>query len=668
MKGWINNMNIIKRFAASVLALTLLAGTASVYAQSGTTPGYKLVNSYDESTGTITSSIYVTGGKGSVGQLGLFYDTKLLDVAATVDGELTADYDLSECRIENFVTASTRNSVVATGETNKLENLINEDDGEIFFAWYTGLGKNADATNEDVLILTVKFLVAKGVDAKDLEKSGDKLIAFADDTPSDKKAIGYKSGVLITNELNEYFRNKKSTGEYRITLGVEFEGLDIDETETITIKVLDKDGNPVEGAYVKVGSHEVQTNAQGEASFEVSGEYVVYYKYTESDSYDAVFGETTVEIKAPSKPKITSITKATGKLTVFWSKPESTGGSDITGYIVSYAAPDEAEQTKEIEASATRVVLDGLTGGVEYTVKIKAVNAIGEGEYSDEMKATPSKSEGTKPGGGAAPAPADENYTVTYEVGNNGTIISGSKTEAVAKGKKPAKVPTVKANEGYEFLGWAKTGTEIVDPTTVTINAATTFTAQYKKLVVENPFTDVTESDWYYEYVMAAFEKQLMNGVGETTFDPNGDVTRAMFVTVLYRMDGSPENNGNVKFNDVEKGSWYDKAVAWASQNEIVNGVSDVEFAPNNKITREQMAAMVYRYASYKKADMTVTADISSYTDYATVSSYAVEPMKWVCGKGIINGMTETTLVPQGTSTRAQAATVFVRTIDALSK
>lgn len=661
-------MNIFKKLSAAFLALTLTVSSLGVYASvSGTTPGYKLVNTYDEDAGIITAELYVTSGYGAVGQLGLYYDTELLDLAATVGGEPTGDYDISERSIGDFIkTANT--SIRATTETNKLENLINEEDGEVFFAWYTGLGENADATQDDAHIVTIKFIVADGVDAADLEKSGDKLIAFASDVPSNDAVNGYGAGVLIANELNESFRNKKNSGGNRVTLSVQFVGLDIDETETVIITVVDKEGAPVEGVYVKVGSQELQTNANGEVSFEVSGEYVVYYKYRENDNYEALeFGETNVELKAPSAPEITNITKNTEKLTVSWSEPESTGGSNITGYIVSYTAKGGDEKTEEVDGNTTRLVLDGLTGGTEYTIKVKAVNEIGEGEYSDEKKATPTKPASTNTGSGAT-TPTVKNYTVTYEVGENGKLISGSKTEAVENGKKPAKVPTVKANDGYEFLGWAKTGTTIVDPTTVTINAATTFTAQYKKLGVENPFIDVAEGDWFYDYVMQAYAGSLMNGVSETSFDPNGDVTRAMFVTVLYRMEGSPENEGNVKFVDVEKGSWYDKAVAWASANEIVNGVSDTEFAPNNKITREQMAAMVYRYANYKKSDMTVAADIASYTDYSSLSEYAVEPMKWVCGMGIINGMTETTLVPQGTSTRAQAATVFVRTLDALSK
>ncbi len=672
-------MNITKRIASAFMALSLMAGSMAVYAASATTPGYKLVNVYDEDKGTITAELYVTDGYGAVGQLGLYYDTELLNLAAKVDNKFTVDFDSSEVKMADvaLAVAGSKYTVTTTSETNKMENLINEDEGEFFFAWYSGATANVDARNEDMHIISVTFMLEDGVDADDLEEAGMGLIGFASSKPKNTSAKGYSSGAYCANEENTAFRNS-ANAKNKITLSVEFDGLDIQpETEIITIKVTDADGKAIEGAFVKIGSDEVETDKNGEAKFEISGDsYTVYYKYSEDDDYVALEEGTTAVISAPDKVKTPSVSTGTEKLTVSWTKP-ATNGSNIVGYIVSYGKVGGNATTKEVDADQTKVTLTGLTGGTKYTIKVKAVNALGEGEYSDEKTATPSKaSSGTSsgPSGPSTPStPSVTNYTVTYDVGANGTITAGSKTESVAKGGYPSKLPTVTAKEGYKFLGWAKAGGSVIDPTTIQITAATTFVAQYEKLeeekpAVTNPFTDIQTADWFYSYVMEAYEDGLMNGVSATQFDPNGDVTRAMFVTVLYRMEGSPENAGNTKFTDVESGSWYDKAVAWASANGIVNGVSDTEFAPNNKITREQMAAMVYRYANFKKADMTVAKDLSSYTDVTTVSEYAVAAMKWVCGMGIMNGMTETTLVPQGTSTRAQAATVFVRTIDALAK
>jgi len=185
----------------------------------------------------------------------------------------------------------------------------------------------------------------------------------------------------------------------------------------------------------------------------------------------------------------------------------------------------------------------------------------------------------------------------------------------------------------------------------------------------QNPFTDVKDTDWYYASVEYANKNNLMRGVTENTFSPNTSVTRAMFVTVLYRMEGEPDA-GESTFNDVPKGAYYEKAVAWASANKIVNGVTEDSFAPDNNITREQMAAIVYRYASFKNADLSKgeNTNILSYTDFSDISEYAIPAFQYMAGEGIMKGETESTLNPKNLSTRAQAATVFMRVMEKLAK
>lgn len=180
-------------------------------------------------------------------------------------------------------------------------------------------------------------------------------------------------------------------------------------------------------------------------------------------------------------------------------------------------------------------------------------------------------------------------------------------------------------------------------------------------------FDDVKATDWYYDYVNYVCENKMMNGVSATEFAPNLNLTRAMFVTVLYRMEGEPATE-TAAFTDVAAGSWYEKAVAWASANGIVNGVSETEFGPDANITREQMAAIIYRYAKYKNADVSVgeNTNILSYEDFDSISEYAIEPLQFVCGSGIINGTTATTLAPKENATRAQAAAIFMRTIESI--
>ena len=185
----------------------------------------------------------------------------------------------------------------------------------------------------------------------------------------------------------------------------------------------------------------------------------------------------------------------------------------------------------------------------------------------------------------------------------------------------------------------------------------------------ENPFIDVHESDWFYDSVKYVYINKMMNGVTSDMFAPEGNITRAMFVTVLYRMEKEPQAQAS-PFSDIAGGSYYERAVAWANANGIVKGVSDAEFAPDESITREQMAAMIYRYAAYKKMDLSAgeSTNILSYADYSDISDYAVSAMRYAAGSGIINGMTADTLSPKGISTRAQAAAVFMRVFNLFNK
>lgn len=175
-----------------------------------------------------------------------------------------------------------------------------------------------------------------------------------------------------------------------------------------------------------------------------------------------------------------------------------------------------------------------------------------------------------------------------------------------------------------------------------------------------NPFTDVSESDWFYDGVTYAAQNGLMQGVGGDKFNPSGTTTRGMIVTILYRLEGEPTVS-QTAFTDVAAEQWYTDAVAWAAANKIVEGYGNGNFGPNDSITREQIATILYRYAVYKGYDVSGLANLSSYTDAGTVSSWALTAVRWTNSKGLITGRTTTTLVPKGTTTRAEAATILMR-------
>ena len=151
-----------------------------------------------------------------------------------------------------------------------------------------------------------------------------------------------------------------------------------------------------------------------------------------------------------------------------------------------------------------------------------------------------------------------------------------------------------------------------------------------------------------------------MRGVSDTEFSPDTDVTRAMFVMILYRIEKEPQA-GSTSFADVEIGDYYEKAVAWANANGIVSGVSEKRFAPNEPITREQMAAMMRRYASFKKLDTSAKADLSTFADASAVSAWATGDMQWAVASELLYGNNHNQLQPTANATRAQAAAILQR-------
>ncbi len=182
-----------------------------------------------------------------------------------------------------------------------------------------------------------------------------------------------------------------------------------------------------------------------------------------------------------------------------------------------------------------------------------------------------------------------------------------------------------------------------------------------------NPYTDVLPSHWFYDDVAFATERGLFGGTTPTLFSPNLAMSRGMLAAVLYRLEGSPAVEVATGFKDVEIGKWYSDAVAWVTANGITGGYDNGFFGVNDPVTREQAAAILYRYASYKGYDVTASGDISVYTDAARVSEYAKAAMAWINGRGIVTGRTPDTLAPEAGATRAEMATILRRFIESIA-
>ena len=180
-------------------------------------------------------------------------------------------------------------------------------------------------------------------------------------------------------------------------------------------------------------------------------------------------------------------------------------------------------------------------------------------------------------------------------------------------------------------------------------------------LAADSTFSDVKTSDWFYDDVRYVCENGLMNGTGSGTFSPKATTTRGMIVTILYRLSGEPAVSGVCPFGDVAAGKYYEKAITWAAENKIVSGYADGTFGPDNAITREQLATILFRYVVYKGLDLVTLEDnLSRFSDRNEISSYAVSAMNWAVGQGLVKG-SGGKLNPKGNATRAQVAAILHR-------
>ena len=261
-------------------------------------------------------------------------------------------------------------------------------------------------------------------------------------------------------------------------------------------------------------------------------------------------------------------------------------------------------------------------------------------------------------------------YTVNFNTNGGKTIKSQS-----VKKNATATEPAAPEKEGYTFGGWFadKDLTEKYDFATKVTQNITLYAKWIENEPSEpgntekNVFIDVSEDDWFANDVKYVFDNNLMNGVEDNVFAPNSPLTRAMLVTILYRADGEPAVNKSIPFDDVDMGEYYANAVIWAKQNGIVSGHTETEFAPNENITREQIAAIMHRYAKYKSYDVTVgeNTNILSYDDAASVSEYAVSAMQYAVGSGLMTGRTDSTLNPKDNTTRAEISAILHRFFEA---
>ena len=305
------------------------------------------------------------------------------------------------------------------------------------------------------------------------------------------------------------------------------------------------------------------------------------------------------------------------------------------------------------------------------TVKFNGVNKDVAKDATETFTYPRPSSGGPGSSGGSISAPTT--YAVNVNAATNGAVAADKKTASkgttVTVTASPSKGYVVDAVKVVDKDGKDVAVTEKDGKYVFTMPAsAVTVTGSFKAETpapVALPFTDVKSDNWFYDAVKYAYAQGLMTGTSATTFAPNETMNRAMIVTVLYRLEKSPAVTGASKFTDVPAGQWYSDAVAWAAANKIVNGYDETTFGPMNAVTREQMAAILFRYEQVKGLEnVTLEENLNRFPDQNKISAYAIPALQWAVGQKIINGNADGTLDPTGTATRAQVAQIFTNLLN----
>lgn len=395
-----------------------------------------------------------------------------------------------------------------------------------------------------------------------------------------------------------------------------------------------------EAASQEVGFSGVSSNCQSfQATFNLSNSTAIY-DFMANDVLDALPGIYTTYKQEGSAVTVYVTTKS-GVLTGDGSLTLGTiSANDGTNFTVEKASGVKVVGSDNSETTYNQVDQGGSSGGSSSGGSSSGGSSSG-GSTTTTRTITIQSSFGGKVTASASQAAQGKVITLTA-LPNSGYVLK-SLTVTTASG---TSVPVANQSSGkYTFT---------MPAAAVTVKAV--FAAQ--ETDPDFPFADVAKGSWYYEGVRYAYENGLMSGTGEGTFSPDLPTSRGMLVTILYRLAGSPAA-GSASFTDVAKGQWYADGVAWASANGVVSGYPDGSFRPNDTITREQMAAILYQYARIQGKLDDSRADLSIFSDLDSLSAYAKEPMSWAVAQGLFSGVSADTLAPGGSTTRAQAAVIL---------
>ena len=622
----------------------------------------------------------------------------------TIKGAGKANITVSAAATENFAAATAKAEVVIDpkavtvdsvdwkNKTATLSGVINEDKVELDFdkVKTTTLSVGDPTVGEDgktyiTSTLTLTNLKLKGDDADNYVVTTEKLEGITE--TSEVKTVIDEAGVDVKVSTAG---NTVVVSDITIPEAGEITNITIDaKTQVETANKVEIPVDKVETVADTTASLEIKLKDDIEVTFNNDALVQIKEKATVvsasakvSVSVDVVEKD---ELQVAQKDKVEAVSEKSPVVYSLSVKADGTAiaGEGTGGFGTGGKAIVKLPYVKP-EGNGNIIVKYLKTTGEEVTIPNPIYDEINklvraELDHFSEYLVYTEPYVYTGGGGGSS------TYTVRFN-SNGGSAV---KSISVKKNGTVTE-PTAPTKEGYEFAGWYTDSalTKAYDFSTAVTKTITLY-AKWNEVekdpeddkpgtdepVIDEPatgitFSDVKANDWFYDSVKFVVDNKLMNGVSATNFAPNDSLTRAMLVTILFRNEGEVAVNKSIPFSDVDMGSYYAEAVIWAKQHGIVNGATENEFAPDANITREQIAAIMHRYAQYKGFDVTVgeTADITSYTDAAAVSEYAVDAMKYVVGNGLINGKTATTLNPADNATRAEIAAILQRFITNNSK
>ena len=431
------------------------------------------------------------------------------------------------------------------------------------------------------------------------------------------------------------------------------------DPEDIQICTVGEDGTltPVEGKVIG-------ENGQVTLSFAAAGSYVLSAMGNEFTNIFSPWLPVTVTAAPKSNDaNVSSVTVA---------GVEATAGENNTYTVTLPYGTDVTAGSFVIVTSDAGATVGALTNeGNVWTFTVTAEDGVTSKTYTVTVsftEAPKSNDAGVSSitvAGFKAVAGANNSYTVTVPYG---TVVKTGSFVIVTRHPRATVSALTNTRNIWSFTVTAEDGVTTA-VYTVTVNTAAlpepiTPGVDNKKPAskpeVKLPFTDVSTSDWFYDDVAFVYKNGLFSGTDSRSFSPNASMTRAMLVTVLYRLEGEPTVTGRSSFTDVRSGAYYEKSVIWAAANGIVTGTDSTSFSPDAKVTREQLAAILYRYAQYRKLDTDASAKLNSFTDADSVSAYASEALGWAVSEGLINGASGK-LMPKGDATRAQVAAILHR-------